>query len=60
MVNNFGKSLLNLCFMLDYVILNGCCNGDCSGEYTYVLPQGSSVTDYFLKSADLFSVNCNL
>lgn len=35
-VNSFGKSLLNLCFLLDCVILNGCCNGDRKGEYTYV------------------------
>ena len=34
MVNSFGKSLLNLCFLLDCVILNGCCNGDRKGEYT--------------------------
>ena len=53
-VNNTGKSMLNLCFMLDCVILNGCCNGDRSGEYTYVSPHGSSVTDYFLMSEDLF------
>ena len=33
-VNSFGKSLLNLCFLLDCVILNGCCNGDRKGEYT--------------------------
>ena len=53
-VNNFGKSLLNSCFMFDCVILNGCCNGNRSGEYTYVSPHGSSVTDYFLMSEDLF------
>ena len=34
-VNSFAISLLNLCFLLDCVILNGCCNGDCKGEYTY-------------------------
>ena len=46
--------------MLDYVILNGCCNGDCSGEYTYVSPHGSSIIDYFPMSEDLFSANCNM
>ena len=55
-VNNFGKSLLNLCFMFDCVILNS----DRSGEYTYVSPHGSSVIDYFRMSEDLFSANCNL
>ena len=59
-VNNFGKSLLNLCFMLDCLILNGCCDHDRSGEYTYVSPHGSSVINYFLKSEDLFLVKCNL
>ena len=55
-VNNFGKSLLNLCFMFDCVILNS----DRSGEYTHVSPHGSSVIDYFRMSEDLFSANCNL
>ena len=59
-VNNCGKSLLNLCFMLDCVILNGCCDGDRSGIYTYVSPHGSSVINYFIMSEDLFSANCNL
>ena len=45
-VNSFGKSLLNLCFLFDCVILNGCCNGDREGEYTYVSPHGSSAIDY--------------
>ena len=45
--------------MLGCVILNGCCNGDRSGEYTYVSPHGSSVIGYFLMSEDLFSANCN-
>ena len=40
MVNSFGKSLLNLCFLLDCVILNGCCNGDRKVEYTHVSPHG--------------------
>ena len=57
MVNNLGKSLFNLCFALDCVILNGCCNGDRGGEYMYVLPHGSSVINYFLTSEDFFSAN---
>ena len=46
--------------MLDCVILNGCCDGDRSGIYTYVSPHGSSVINYFIMSEDLFSANCNL
>ena len=55
--NSFGKSVLNLCFILGCVILNGCCNGDRGGEYMYVLPHGSSVINYFLTSEDFFSAN---
>ena len=32
-VNNLGKSLLNLCFMLDCVIVNEFCNSDANGEF---------------------------
>ena len=46
--------------MLDCVILNGCCDGDRSGVYTYVSPHGSSFIDYSIMSEDLFSANCNL
>ena len=46
--------------MLDCVILNGCCDGDRSGIYTYVSPHGSSFIDYSIMSEDLFSANCNL
>ena len=59
-VNNFGKSLLNLCFMLDCVIVNGFCNSDGNGEFTYVSPHGSSVIDYFIISEDLFPDHCEL
>ena len=59
-VNNFGKLPLTLCFMFECVILNGCCNGDRSGEFTYVPLHGSSVIDYFPMSEDLFSANCNM
>ena len=59
-LKKIGNSLLTLCFMLDCVILNNCCNGDRRGEYIYLSPHGSSVTDYFPMSEDLFSANCNL
>ena len=44
MVNSSGKSLMNLCFLLDCVILNGCCNDD-----RKVLPHGSGAIDYFVE-----------
>ena len=59
-MNNFEKSLLNLCFMLDCVIVNEFCNSDANGEFTYVSPHESSVTDNFIISEDLFSVHCEL
>ena len=37
--NNFGKSLLDLCFSFDLDIMNGFCDGDRDGEYTFVSPQ---------------------
>ena len=59
-VNNFGKSLLNLCFMLDCVIVNGFCDSDVDGQFTYVSPHGSSVIDYFIVSEPLFPSHCEL
>ena len=46
--------------MLDCVIVNEFCNSDASGEFTYVSPHDSSVTDNFIISEDLFSVHCEL
>ena len=60
MINKFGKSLRNMCFMLDCIIVNVFCNSDVDGEFTYVSPHGSSVIDYFLISEDLFSAHCEL
>ncbi|WP_419607807.1 hypothetical protein, partial [Thiolapillus sp.] len=53
-LNNYGKSLLDLCTALNLCILNGMCPGDYSGRYTYISDTGSSVNDYFLLSNDLF------
>ena len=53
--NNYGKHLLNLCTALDLCILNGKCQGDRNGCYTYVCETGSSVIDYFLMSNDLIA-----
>ena len=57
-VNNFGKSLLNLCFLLDCRIVNGSCSSDKCGDFTYVSPHGSSVIDYCVISSELFLLNC--
>ena len=60
-MNNLGKSLLNLCFMLDCVLVKGFCNSAADGEFTaYVSPHDSSVIDYFIISEGLFSVLCEL
>ena len=57
-VNNFGKSLLNLCFLLDCRIVNGSCGSDKCGDFTYVSPHGRSVIDYCVISSELFLLNC--
>eukprot|EP00745_Piridium_sociabile_P040619 TRINITY_DN784_c0_g2_i2.p1 TRINITY_DN784_c0_g2~~TRINITY_DN784_c0_g2_i2.p1 ORF type:complete len:579 (+),score=61.48 TRINITY_DN784_c0_g2_i2:324-2060(+) len=54
-INNFGKSLLNLCFLFDVYILNGFCSNDKEGDFTFVSPNGSSVIDYFLIPCNLLS-----
>ena len=59
-INNFGSSLLNLCLLSDFVIVNGACADDVDGEFTYVSPHGNSVDDYFILSKELFSNRCNL
>ena len=48
-VNNYGKLLLNLRTTFDLCILNGVCEGDLQGCYTYISETGSSVNDYFVK-----------
>jgi hypothetical protein len=55
-LNNYGKELLNMCTTLSLSILNGVCNGDRDGCYTYISDTGSSVTDYFIFSNELLSI----
>jgi len=52
-VNEFGQSLLSLCLALELTILNGFIDKDNSERYTYVSPNGSSVIDYIIVSADI-------
>ena len=47
-LNNYGKHLLNMCTALDLCILNGVCDGDLQGRYTYISETGCSVNDYFI------------
>jgi hypothetical protein len=55
-LNNYGKLLLSMCTTLGMNILNGVCKGDLDGGYTYICGTGSSVTDYFIFSSELFSI----
>ena len=51
-----------MCSTFDLVILNGVCNSDQVGHYTFISDFGSSVNDYFLVSIDLFEIiysSCN-
>ena len=52
-MNGYGKLLLNICTTFGLNILNGACNGDREGCYTYISQSGSSVNDYFILSNDL-------
>ena len=51
-LNTYGKKLLLMCASLGLCMLNGICNGDLNGCYTYICDTGSSVNDYFLCSSD--------
>ena len=57
--NTYGKSLLDMCSSLNLFILNGACNGDLQGHFTYIYEFGSSINDYFIMSYDLFDDICN-
>ena len=45
-LNSYGKQLLNTCVALDLRIMNGVCNGDPQGRYTYISATGNSVHYY--------------
>ena len=44
----FTHNLLALCSSFDLNILNGACQGDKRGQYTYIFTSGNSVVDYFI------------
>ena len=45
-----------MCTTFGLNILNGVCNGDLQGRYTFISNSGNSVNDYFMVSEDLFSL----
>ena len=51
-LNAYGKNCLNMCSVLGLTMLNGLCNGDLDGHYTYISETGSSVNDYWLISVE--------
>lgn len=53
-VNCFGRNLLSMCTALGLYILNGVCDGDRTGCFTFIKDSGTSVNDYFMVSGDLF------
>ena len=55
-LNSYGKKLLNMCTAFGLNILNGVCNGDLQGRYTFISNCGNSVNDYFMASEDLFAL----
>jgi hypothetical protein len=60
--NPFGESLLELCNIFDFIILNGLTDYNYDGSSTYVSTHGTSVIDYFILSLDMahFLVDCSL
>ena len=53
--NEFGKLFLELSAQFDLliVILNGTCDGDEAGHYTFISTTGCSVIDYFALSRSI-------
>ena len=56
-LNQYGKMLLNLCIAFGLNIMNGVCNGDLQGRYTFISESGNNVNgDYFIVSESLFTL----
>ena len=58
--NAFGRSLMNICTIFDFMIVNGMKMCPQSGSFTNVSIHGNSVVDYFLLSHDLISPLVNM
>ena len=52
-ISTFGRSLIEMCAAFEFIILNGCNNGDEKGALTYISSTGNSVIDYCILSEDL-------
>lgn len=55
-VNNFGKTLIDMCCTYDLHMLNGRAGNDTAGEYTFLSEQGKSVIDYMLVNTELYKL----
>ena len=51
--NDFGKLFQELCTQFDLCLLNGACEVDERGFYTFVSATGNSVIDYFALSRSI-------
>ena len=62
-ISSYGKCLINMCTALNLCVMNGVCNGDLQGRFTFISDAGNSVVDYFLISKELLSLtysDCSL
>ena len=55
-INNFGRSLIELCQSCQLRIVNGRTLGDCFGNYTCYHYNGCSVVDYALVQPSVFKI----
>ena len=53
-LNLYGKKLLSFCSAFGVCMLNGICNSDQIGRYTYIRDTGNSVNDYVLISREIY------
>ena len=59
-VNGYGRSLLEMCAGLGFMILNGMGSSDPKSSFTFVSPHGNSIIYYFIVSADLLRNNIDM
>ena len=59
-INEHGKSLLEICKSCDLRILNGRTKGDSFGKITYHSAKGISVVDYIIASQEMLHLVENL
>ena len=59
-LNGYGRSLLEMCAGLEFMILNGMCSSDPKGSFTFVSPHGDSIIYYFIVSTNLLRNNIDM